>query len=76
MQFVTSGGISLMRGPMNGHESDRGDDSKYGGEHDHDEPCGAIRGLRRGLRYSHGVDESVRDEEKELHYFSDEELKR
>lgn len=59
-----------MRGPMNGYEGDGGDDGEHGGEHDHDEPCGAIGGLRRGLRDSHGVDESVCYEEEELHISS------
>jgi hypothetical protein len=61
---------------VNSYEGDRGDDSQHGGQHDDDEPRGAIRRLWGGLSDPHGVDESVRDEEKELHYFSDEELKR
>jgi hypothetical protein len=52
---------------MNSYEGDRGDDSQHGGQHDDDEPRGAIRGLWGGLSDPHGVDESVRYEEKELH---------
>ena len=61
---------------MNSYEGDCGDDCKHGGQHNDDEPCGAIRGLWGRLSDPHGVDESVRYEEEELHYFFDEELKR
>jgi hypothetical protein len=55
---------------MNGYDCDGGDDGDHRGKHDEDEPCGAVRGLRRGLRYAHGVDERVRNEMDELHVSS------
>ena len=67
VQVVTGGRISGMSGPFDGQECDGRDGGNHGAEHDNDEPCGAICGLRRGLGDSHGVDESVRNEEDELH---------
>jgi len=61
---------------MNGQDGDGGDGGNYGGEHDHDEPCGAIRSLGRGLGDPHGVDKGVRNEEDELHGFLTMELER
>ena len=55
---------------MGGHYRNRNDCCKHGGEHDDDEPGGTIGSLRRGLRDSHGVDESISDELDELHVFS------
>ena len=52
---------------MDGQECDGGDGSKHGGEHDDDEPGGAVCGLRRGLGDPHGVDKGVGDELDELH---------
>jgi hypothetical protein len=52
---------------VNRQDGDRDNGCKHGGQHDDDEPCGAIGGLRRGLGDSHGVDEGVRDELDELH---------
>ena len=47
---------------MNRYEGNRGDHSQHCGQHDDDEPCGAIGGLRGGLSDPHGVYESVRYE--------------
>ena len=55
---------------MNGQDRDGSDGGDHGGEHDDDEPGGAVCGLWRGLGDSHGVDESVRYEQDELHGFS------
>jgi hypothetical protein len=55
---------------MDGYDRDGDDGSKYDGEHDDDEPCGAVCGLRRGLGDPHGVDKGVRDELDELHVSS------
>ena len=54
---------------MDGYDSDGDDGCEYGGEHDDDEPGGAVGGLRRGLGDPHGVDKGVRDETNELHGF-------
>ena len=54
---------------MDGHECDGDDGCKHGGEHDEDEPGGAICCLRCGLGDAHGVDKGVRDELNELHVF-------
>jgi len=62
--------FSGMGGPMGGHYGNRNDCCKHRGEHDDDEPGGTIGSLRRGLRDSHGVDESISDELDELHVFS------
>jgi hypothetical protein len=56
---------------VDGHYCDSDDGCKYGGEHDDDEPGGAVCGLRRGLGDPHGVDKGVRDELDELHVSSD-----
>ena len=55
---------------MNGYDRDGGDGGDHRSEHDEDEPGGAVCGLRRGLGYTHGVDERVRDEMNELHVSS------
>ena len=55
---------------MDGYDRDGGDGDNHGGEHDDDEPCGAVGGLWRGLGDSHGVDKGVRDELDELHISS------
>ena len=55
---------------MNRQDCDGDDGCKHDGEHDDDEPGGAVGGLRRRLGDSHGVDEGVRDEVDELHICS------
>ena len=52
---------------MNRQDCDGDDGCKHGGEHDDDEPGGAVGGLRRRLGDPHGVDKGVRDELNELH---------
>lgn len=52
---------------MEGQEGDAGDENHNGEEQSDDEPGGPLRGLRRGLGDPHGVDESVRDEQEEVH---------
>lgn len=52
---------------MNRQDGDGDDGSKDGGEHDDDEPGGAVGCLRRRLGNAHGVDKGVRDELDELH---------
>ena len=52
---------------MDGYDCDGEDGCKDGGEHDDDEPGGAICGLWRRLGDPHGVDECIRDELDELH---------
>jgi hypothetical protein len=52
---------------VNGQDGDGGDGGNHGHEHDHDEPCGSVRSLGRGLGDPHGVDESVRNEQDKLH---------
>jgi len=61
------GPFSVMGGQVDGHDCDGDDGSEYGGEHDDDEPGGAVCGLGRGLGDPHGVDKGVRDELDELH---------
>ncbi len=62
--------FSVMGGQVNGYYCDGDDGCKDGGEHDDDEPGGAVGGLWRGLRDPHGVDKGVRDELDELHVSS------
>jgi hypothetical protein len=59
----------VMGGPVDGYDRDGADGCKDGGEHDDDEPGGAVGGLWRGLGDPHGVDKGVRDELDELHVF-------
>ena len=59
-----------MGGPVDGQERDGSDGGNHGAEHDNDEPCGAVCCLWRGLGDPHGVDESVRYEEEQLHVLS------
>ena len=57
----------MLKGPADAQKRygcDRGED---GTQHDKDEPRCAICGLRRRLGDAHGVDESVRNKEEELH---------
>jgi hypothetical protein len=54
---------------MDGYDGDGDNGCEYGGEHDDDEPGGAVGGLRRRLGDPHGVDKGVRDELDELHVF-------
>ena len=53
--------------PVEGQEGDAGDENHNSAEQCDDEPGGAFRGLRRGLGDPHSVDESVRDEQEEVH---------
>jgi hypothetical protein len=53
--------------PADGQSRHRGNNGDNRSEHDHDEPGRPVFGLRRGLGDAHGVDESVRDEQEELH---------
>jgi hypothetical protein len=55
---------------VDGHYCDGDDGCEYGGEHDDDEPGGAVGGLRRGLGDPHGVDKGVCDELDKLHVSS------
>ena len=59
-----------MGGQVDRHDRNRGDGGDHGSQHNDDEPGGAICGLRRGLGDPHGVDESVRYEEEQLHVLS------
>jgi hypothetical protein len=58
-----------MRGPAKGENRDRHDRGKDGGQHNENEPGGAVCGLGRGLGDAHGVDKGVRDEKEKLHVY-------
>ena len=55
---------------MDSHDCDGDNGCKHSGEHDDNEPGGAVGSLRRGLGDPHGVDKGVRDELDELHISS------
>jgi hypothetical protein len=57
----------VLRRPPDGQKCNGYNHGEHGRQHDEDEPRSPICGLGRGLGDAHGVDESVRDEEEELH---------
>ena len=67
---MMKGQFLVMGGPVDGYDGDGDDGCKHGGEHDDDEPGGAVCRLWRGLGNPHGVDKGVRDELDELHVSS------
>jgi len=55
--------------PVKGKDGDRSDGGDHGKKHDGDEPGGSIGCLWCGLSDSEGINEDIREIEKEFHGF-------